>query len=55
VLDSVKKQGNPAELEPKYNAGNLSTPSGNNAGLRLLERLAAQLEMQLLGNFIHVR
>ena len=37
------KQANLSELPPQYNAGNLSKSSGDNAGLRLLERWAAQL------------
>jgi hypothetical protein len=37
-----------AELQPQYNAGNLSTPPGDNLGLRLLGRWTAQLEVPLL-------
>ena len=37
------KQANLAELPPQYNAGNLSTSSGDNVGLQLLKRWAAQL------------
>jgi hypothetical protein len=42
------KQAQLAELQPQYNAGNLSTPPGDNAGLRLLGRWTAQLEVPLL-------
>jgi hypothetical protein len=37
------KQANLAEIPPQHNAGNLSTSSGDNVGLQLLERWAAQL------------
>jgi hypothetical protein len=37
------------ELQPQYNAGNLSTPPGDSVGLRLLGRWATQLEVLLLG------
>ena len=37
------KQATLSELQPEYDAGNLSTSSGDNVGLQLLERWAAQL------------
>jgi len=36
------KQAHLAKLPPQYNAGNLSTSPGDNVGLRLLGRYAAQ-------------
>jgi hypothetical protein len=42
------KQAKLAELQPQYNAGKLSTPPGDNLGLRLLGRWTAQLEVPLL-------
>jgi hypothetical protein len=42
------KQAKLAELEPQYNACNLSTPPGVNLGLQLLGRWSAQLEVLLL-------
>ena len=37
------KQAQLSELQPEYSAGNLSTASGDNVGLQLLGRWAAQL------------